>query len=309
MNDGNCKSFACYVMTSKGLAFLSGLSGPALELVSHVVTAPDRALRCKSYDAILDFCEEKGIKVFRRGMEPDPKPNSIVVAVSWKWIIDISEIHLLILHDSLLPKLRGFNPLVTALISAEERLGVSLIRGAESYDSGDIICQASTVITYPIKICEAIRKLETCYRNLAHVFSSWMLVGDIPKGTPQAEVEATYSVWRDEEDYLIDWSQSAAQISRFINAVGYPYRGAACYLNDVLFRISDAREIADMKIINRDSGKVIRTIDGFPVVICGTGLLKIIELEDELGRNALPLRSFRVRFSSAPSRIDKEITG
>lgn len=56
MNDGNCKSFACYVMTSKGLAFLSGLSGPALELVSHVVTAPDRALRCKSYDAILDFC-------------------------------------------------------------------------------------------------------------------------------------------------------------------------------------------------------------------------------------------------------------
>jgi methionyl-tRNA formyltransferase len=43
---------------------------------------------------------------------------------------------------------------------------------------------------------------------------------------PQADDFATYSIWRDEADYEIDWSSDAQAIQRFINAVGYPYAGA-----------------------------------------------------------------------------------
>ena len=42
-------------------------------------------------------------------------------------------------------------------------------------------------------------------------------------GKPQNHRSATYSLWRDEEDFQIDWSQSAEVIVRHIHASSYPY--------------------------------------------------------------------------------------
>ena len=50
------------------------------------------------------------------------------------------------------------------------------------------------------------------------------------KTTTQNESEATYSLWRDEEDYRIDWNQSSKEIRNFIFALGFPYKGASAYI-------------------------------------------------------------------------------
>ena len=54
----------------------------------------------------------------------------------------------------------------------------------------------------------------------------------------------------------------------------------------------------DIFIENRTAGKIIFSEDGNPVVVCGDGLLKILDLtEDDSFENILPLPRFRVRFT------------
>ena len=92
--------------------------------------------------------------------------NKFVLAVGWKWLIKEKYKQILVIHDSLLPKYRGFNPLVTALMNKDKIIGSTLINAEEEYDSGDIIIQESFKVSYPISVekaielnCEVIKKI------------------------------------------------------------------------------------------------------------------------------------------------------
>ena len=68
-------------------------------------------------------------------------------------------------------------------------------------------------------------------------------------------------------------------------------------MSEDVIRVFKALSVNDVKIENRTPGKVIFMEDGFPVVVCGFGLLKILEAQKENGHSIFPLRSFRTRFS------------
>ena len=53
---------------------------------------------------------------------------------------------------------------------------------------------------------------------------------------PQDESKVTYSLWRDEEDYRIDWHDDAKRIEHFVACVGFPYKGASFVARGNLFR-------------------------------------------------------------------------
>jgi methionyl-tRNA formyltransferase len=107
-------------------------------------------------------------------------------------------------------------------------------------------------------------------------------------------------MWRDEEDYLIDWSDDAEKIKRFVDAVGSPYRGAATFLAKKLVRIADVQIEADVLIDGRSKavGKVIFMRQQHPVIVCGAGLIRITEIRAESGENLLEKIPFRSRFNS-----------
>ncbi|MMZ71732.1 hypothetical protein D1872_352860 [compost metagenome] len=55
--------------------------------------------------------------------------------------------------------------------------------------------------------------------------------------------------------------------------------------------------VDDVKIEIRTPGKIIFFEDGFPIVVCGKGLLKILSIRDDKSqKELLPLKKFRVRF-------------
>ena len=70
----------------------------------------------------------------------------------------------------------------------------------------------------------------------------------MPSSKPQEEEKATYSLWRNEDDYLIDWNNTSKQIKRFIDAVGSPYKSASSYINNKKVRIIAANEYPDKTI-------------------------------------------------------------
>ncbi len=87
-------------------------------------------------------------------------------------------------------------------------------------------------VNYPVKINQVIANISQLYIQLIlKVFNEYKLKGEILSSYKQNEEDVTYSLWRDEQDYIIDWSKSAEFIHRFINAVGYPYKGASTLMD------------------------------------------------------------------------------
>ncbi len=247
------------------------------------------------------FCDERGIRYSLRNDKAiayGEDKYDLFLAVGWRWIIrGIPQEKLIIFHDSLLPRYRGFAPLVNALINKEKITGVTALLGAEKYDAGNILLQKSLAVVYPTNIEREIHRMSIAYANLAVELLTKLDNGEIHiSGYSQDENKATYSLWRDEEDYRIDWNDDANNIEHFISCVGHPYRGASAILNASTVRILKARVGEDVKIENRTSGKVIFIESNLPVVVCGKGLLVLEDIRDARGKCMLPLKKFRSRF-------------
>lgn len=266
-------------------------------IIDLVVGSKDPNMQKDYYDEIKKLCEENHV-CFADRRETYEIVSPYCIAIAWRWMIELGNgSRLIVLHDSLLPKYRGFCPLVNMLMNKEPRIGVTALLANEEYDCGDIIAQKSVEVTYPIRIEDAI-KLEIplfgeivleIMVQLAHTGKLAMI--------PQNDSDATYSIWRDEEDYRIDWGQSAEDILHLVYTVGFPFKGASTIVDSALYRVFDCQIESDVEIIDRPIGKVIFVRDGCPIVICGKGLLRLTDVRmDGIQENILPFKKFRLRF-------------
>lgn len=288
---------ALYLLTEKGYEVLQALvKHQFAPLIEQVVVGRDKQVVNDYADKIIELCKQHQI-VYRKRSDNVTVNAPYSIAVSWRWIINQSKSKLIVLHDSLLPKYRGFAPLVNALLNEEPKVGVTALFATDYYDEGEIIDQLSITVDYPTKIKKIIQKIADLYVQLALDIFSKIQARENIKSTPQNEEEASYSLWRNEADYLVDWNKSANQILNFIYVVSSPYKGASTFIQDSKkIRILDASLETDVQIANRDVGKVIFVKDNLPVIVCGKGLLKITQaIDDQTGKTVLPFDNFRTR--------------
>ena len=286
-----------YLAGEKGLHVLSELISANLTLlIDSVVGAKDQNVRDDKFEEIRNICSSAGIEFYTAKNVPHFN-NSHALAIGWRYLIS-EESNLIVLHDSLLPKYRGFNPLVTALINGDSEVGVTALFAAEAYDTGDIIIQKKTSITYPLKIFQCILLVNELYSAITLEILQSLKKGETLIARKQDESLASFSLWRDELDYFIDWTLDAWTIARSVDALGMPYDGAQVYVNNVRARLMDSVPLDDVEIGNRVCGKVLYMDGDYPIVVCGKGLLKIKKLESYVsGDNLLPLKKFRTRFT------------
>ncbi len=287
-----------HVMTSKGFIFLKTFLKYSNKKVLYVVSESDKSINNDFFNEIKNLCNEFSITFYKRNECPSLIQSDLVIAVSWKWIINHCQNKIIVIHDSLLPKLRGFNPLVTALINGHKEIGATAIYASKEYDQGEIIYQSKTTINYPITIEKAINLIHKNYIEIAVFITKFFNNDSLPPSEPQDEGKASYSLWRNDSDYFINWFLSSVEIIRFIDAVGYPYKGAASYIHDTQTRIIKASLFDDVNIENRCPGKIIFQKGDFPIVVCGKGLIKIEKLENNSGESLLPLSKFRIKFTT-----------
>lgn len=303
------KKLTVFAMTKKGKAVVTAIHSKYPEMIAAVIASRDSGMAEDCFEDIRDFCSKNAI-IFHDRRDIFSITTDYSLAISWRWLINTDSSRLIVFHDSLLPRYRGFNPLVTALINGDSKIGVTALFATDDYDKGDIIAQSESVIEYPITISEAIEAIQANYVSLGLEVADAIRQGAHFSASPQAEDSASYSLWRDEDDYFIDWTVSATTIKRTIDAVGFPYKGAASVLDGKVVRLLRAVALEDVKIENRKPGKVIFIHDSKPVVVCGQGLLRIDELKDDHGVSLLPLPKFRMRFKGfaeqvAPADADK----
>ncbi len=289
-----------YLMTEKGFEVLKAvLDNGHKEMIAYVCVGSDKNIQNDFSDSIQGLCIREGILMFERtDTLLSQKACDFKLAVSWRWLIKSDPMKLIVLHDSLLPRLRGFSPLVTALINQDKAVGVTAIFAENDFDRGPIILQKKLELTYPIKIAKVIELIAPLYAEIVLEILKSLRSSNALKSTIQNEDSATYSLWRDEADYQINWELNVDCVLAKINASGYPYAGAATFLDGSQIRILDASAVGDVHIENRVCGKVLFVQDGKPVVVCGKGLLKIEQAVFDNGDSALPFKNFRTRLKS-----------
>ncbi|MBC69477.1 formyltransferase family protein [Acinetobacter sp.] len=288
-----------FLASERGFEVLKSIHKKYPSIIEAVYTAEDANVEKDFASEIRYYCAQNKVKceLYNKD-EAVVEKDSYIMAISWKNLINHPPEKLIILHDSLLPKYRGFSPLCNMLIKAERKIGVTAIFGEKEYDKGDIISQSSCNINYPIKIHAAIQKNIQNYIKCALEISELIFKCSKITASPQDDSIASYSVWRNDDDYKIDWQQPSSSIKRFIDAVGWPYRGARTSTSkgiDII--IDDAVEVPGKECELRHVGKVIYKDDDCPVVICGEGLLKIKKARFvSTDKSFLPLNALRTKF-------------
>lgn len=277
----------------KGLYVIRAIDEKTRPLIGDVVIGLDNAVKEDYSKLIAAECMRMGIR-FSYKNDCEPNAHNYSIAIGWRWLIN-DNCKVVVFHDSLLPRLRGFNPLVTALINGDAFIGVTALDAVSEFDKGPIIRQKSLEVHYPIKIQQAIEQISSLYVSLFNEVVEMISLGAFTMAL-QDESSATYSLWRDEEDYLIDWSFDAATIKRFIDAVGFPYEGAKSFLDGRILTIQDAEVVDDVVIENRCPGKVLFKSADTLTVVCGKGLLRIYNVFDESGHKLDFSKRFRLRF-------------
>ncbi len=286
-------------MTQKGVDTVQHALQRYAAMVEQVVIGRDPRLAEDGSARLKELCRHAGVPHGFREDAPEIG-GDYIIAVSWRWMVAGAADRLIVLHDSLLPKYRGFAPLPNALIRGEDEIGVTALYASDEYDRGDIIFQSGTPIRYPITIRQAIEINNANYRALVDRIFTHLRDGRPLPRVPQDDRQATYSIWRDERDYRIDWRRPADEIERLVNAVGPPYSGAVTYTQGRKVIVQAATTHPDVRCELRHAGKVIFVEDGCPVVICGQGLLKIVaacvEADDGTRRPFVPVNRFRIGF-------------
>lgn len=216
------------------------------------------------------------------------RPDVVLIA-GWRTLID-SKLYeypkygAWAAHDSLLPKYRGFAPLNWAMINGEKRTGVTLFKVDEGMDTGPIINskvvpineQDTANVVYD-KIIQAT--IDVVCESLN------MLDSGAITFIPQDENKATYTCPRTPTDGYIDWSKSAVEIKRLINALSPPYPCAYSFNRGKLFKVISC-EIPEPQL------NYVGSIPGRPVkiykdkgveVLTGKGTILIKEIITEDG--------------------------
>lgn len=286
-----------FLMTNKGFQVLKSIiENNFISIIDKVIIGIDKSVINDYSSEIKELCKEQQLTYYFSS-EKFNINSEYALAISWRWIINFENVKLIVLHDSLLPKYRGFAPLVNSLINEEDFIGVTALFASGEYDTGPIILQHQISVEFPIKINYAIEKICNLYSEIVISIFEKINSNLILDSYLQNEEEASYSLWLDSEDYFINWNYSSTKIKRFIDAVGYPYQGAKCLMDGEIVVIHNVTPIEDLKIENRDIGKVIFIQQDKPIVVCGQGLLKIDEAVFENSNESIfPLKKFRTRF-------------
>lgn len=182
---------------------------------------------------------------------------------------------MLAVHDSLLPKYRGFAPLNWALLNGESETGITLFHLSEGTDNGDIVAQ------YPIPIgpSETAPELNRriCQLTVAAVLRAWSLP-EMPRH-PQDETGATYTCSRSPDDGEIDWSQPTARIYDQIRALEHPYPGAYTWLGLDRLYVWRAEVVEDAPpYAGRTPGRVVARNSDSVDVLTADGILRLREV-------------------------------
>lgn len=297
---------------------LKGLVDSKEHEVTAVITQPDKA-RGRSgklvYTPVKEAAVEAGIPVYtpKRVKEAEfvnqlkSIPCDVIVVVAFgqllsKEILDYPKYGCINVHASLLPRWRGAAPMQWAILSGDEKTGLTTMQMDVGLDTGDMLLKKEVEIA-PEETGESL------HDRLAALGSELLLntLQGIQEGTlspvPQKEEESTYASMLTKEMGKINWEEPAEKIERYVRGLnswpsaytGFRTKTLKVWRAEVL----KEEEISSLKKEIEPSGEkeistpgmVVKVEKNSFIVKAGTGYLRLLEVQLE-GKKRMDAGSF-----------------
>jgi methionyl-tRNA formyltransferase len=147
-------------------------------------------------------------------------------------------------HPSLLPRLRGPNPIGWALRNGDEEIGFTFHRMDEDFDTGALLAQGSAPVSDAQSPEDVVRRMIGLASSLVGTALERVEAGD--PGDVQDETGASYAGFFEPEYAEIDWSRPAEEVHRqvrawWVAAVREGPRGALTELDGECVRVLRTR--------------------------------------------------------------------
>ena len=180
------------------------------------------------------------------------------------------------LHASLLPRWRGAAPIHRAVMSGDSETGVMVMKMEEGLDTGPI-AMAERVPIGPDATTGDL------HNALARLGADLMLraLAALEKGTlqltPQSAAGATYANKIDKSETRIDWAQPWQEVHNHCRGLS-PFPGAWCQL-------AGADRVKILRTTKgAGDGPPGRVLDDKLTIACGTGAVRLLELQRASGK-------------------------
>ena len=262
---------------------------------AFAVTLPDRRQgrgRKVSPSPVAIKAEELGIEVFKSGdvNEPEAREKLLSTGAAWGSICAfgqlikdplLTELPMLNVHPSLLPRWRGAAPIERAIMAGDEVTGVAVMRLVAGLDSGPVAMVEETAI-------EPSDDFGTLADRLAEIGGDLLVraleaaASDSIEWTEQSEDEVTYAEKITAEDRRLDPGGRAVELRNRVRALN-PHIGAYLALKG-----DDRLGVREATVLDRSSwgpGSVVGE-EGELLMACGDRTLRL-DVVQPPGKNAM----------------------
>ena len=214
-------------------------------------------------------------------------PDMIIVAAYGKIlpqnVLDIAKFGCINIHASILPKLRGANPIQRSIINGDTITGITIMKMDAGMDTGDILLQEETEISNTITYKELENKLSEIGAKLILKYIDNM--GSI-KPIKQDNTQATLAPKLQKEEAIINWNNTANQIHNLIRGLS-PHPYATCYHNNNPLKIIKSEVVNDTH--NFKPGTILNK--NMDIACENNTILRILEIQ-KIGGKKLPIKDF-----------------
>lgn len=259
-----------------------------------VITPPDRRRgrgRKTAAAPVAEAAEAEGLEVLRTADVNGEEERAaiagtgarVAMVCAFGQIIReplLSEIEMLNVHPSLLPRWRGAAPIERAIMAGDAETGVCIIELEAGLDSGPILARRAEPITADDTYGTLSARLAEIGGELAAETIRGSLAGRLPR-TLQAEEGITYAEKIEREERRLDPALEAGALERRIRALA-PHIGA--YLE---FEGEEGRlGVGAARVIEDGGGQPgeIAVKEGELILTCARGALSLERVQPPGGR-------------------------
>jgi methionyl-tRNA formyltransferase len=190
-------------------------------------------------------------------------------------------------HASLLPRWRGAAPIQRAIMAGDPETGMMVMRMEEGLDTGPVAMVEKCAIGPDMTAGDLHDRLMEAGAALM-VEALAQLERNTLTFTTQATVGVTYAKKIDKSETRVDWTRPAGEVHNHIRGLS-PFPGAWCEteIGGRTERLKLLRStLSDGLSLSEDLGESGGILDDRLTVACGSGAIRLVEVQRAGGRPA-----------------------
>ncbi len=218
-----------------------------------------------------------------RSLQPDLCVTAAFGQILSQEVLDIPRLGNINVHASLLPKHRGSAPIAYAIMGGDKTTGVTTMMMDAGIDTGDILLQKETEIREGETCAELTERLSAIGADLLIETLRKLEAGTLVRQR-QNEAEMTYDPMLKKEMGLIRFDGSAEAVCGLINGLN-PWPSVTVSIGNEQMKL--------LRAVRAEAGGAPGTIltasprEGL-VIACGTGAVRILEIQAPGGKRMKP---------------------